>query len=235
MFWAFLTRLDGSYHKFKLVLLLGCGLCCWLCCWLCGGGLSCWLSGGLSCNLLHDLLLLLGSLDCRLLSGQRFCSFDGFAVECSVLRGSALQLLVSGGDDAVLRALDEAELESLEVVEVWALKKWEWTWVICKMSSTLRWSTYLSLCASTFSPQCLSPFLLNFEILEGFLDDASRCCEGELDDELGQMQVADWVLLSGNARQWTIDEDLKVDKNVPISWWNVTVEVKSLVEVLRRK
>lgn len=78
--------------------------------------------------------------------------------------------------------------------------------------------THLSLCASTFSPQCRSPFFLQAEFLEGFLDDASRCCEGEFDDKLGQMQVADGVLLARNAAQWTIDENLKHKRNVHISF-----------------
>lgn len=76
---------------------------------------------------------------------------------------------------------------------------WEAMWI----------STYESLSAGSFSPQCCSPLFLDADILESFLDDTSWSCEGEFSDELSQMQVTDWVLLSWNATQWTIDEDLK--------------------------
>lgn len=76
--------------------------------------------------------------------------------------------------------------------------------------------THESLSAGAFSPQCRSPFFLQAEFLKGFLDNTSWSCEGEFDNELGQMQMADWVLLSWNTSQWTIDEDLEVNKRAQL-------------------
>lgn len=97
-------------------------------------------------------------------------------------------------------------------------------------------STHLSLCLSTFGPQCLAPFLLQLKVLEGFLDDACWCCEWELNDELCQMQVADWILLSRHAGQWTVDENLQLSKHTLISfvilcgtfrrWWGKNSQKK---------
>lgn len=216
---------QSRFIEVRLLLCLFCGwlcccgfCCCWLCCWL--GGLCSWL-------LLEHLLLLLCSFDLRFLGGQWFGSLNGLAVECTVLRCSALQFLVDWSNHTVLGTLDEAELETFEVGQVWALK-WDGKHLlmIWRFRLTFSW-THLSLCLCTFSPQCLAPFLLQFKVLEGFLDDACWCCEWELDDELCQMQVAHWILLSGHTRQWTVDEYLKLSKGTSFSSFIFIVRVKS--------
>lgn len=167
-----------------------------------------WLLG--SSGLLN-LLDLLGASGLGSACWQWLRSFHWLAEECSVLGGSLLHLLKHGLDHAVLRALDEAELETFEVGQVGTLKK---VFENCQQKSMniSVGATYLSLGASTLSPESGSPLFLQVEFLEGLLDDASWSGEGELDDELGQMQVADWVLLSWDAGQRSIDEHLKRGK-----------------------
>lgn len=148
----------------------------------------CWL---LCCNLLHDLLLLRCTWS---LCWQWFSSFHGLAIECTILWGDASHPLEHRLNHAILWSLSETQLEALEVGQVGAC----------------------TLCLCAFSPQWLGPLLLDLEVLEGLLDDTGRCGEWELDLELGQMQVAHRVLLAWNARQWTVDEDLKCMEMV--SW-----------------
>lgn len=170
---------------------------CLLLCW-------CLLSWGL---LLHDLLL--GSCGFRFLGWQGLCSLNWLAIECSVLGGGALQLFEDGVDDAVLGALDEAELESFEVVQVRSLKEKQGT-VSKSRRAFCTIVTHFSLSASTLSPECWRPLLLDVEVFESLLDDACWSCEWEFDDELGQVKVRDWVLLSWNTAQRSIDKDLKL-------------------------
>jgi hypothetical protein len=109
-----------------------------------------------------------------------------------------------------MRFFDRLTWRSLKRSKSFKLERWNWG-KVREIQREQENSTHESLSTRAFSPQCRSPLFLQAEFLEGLLHDACWCGEGEFDNELGQMQVADWVLLSWNATQWTVDEDLEVD------------------------